>query len=104
MTWTFPMLTAQAVSFLVGTVFTVNAHTTCLPVDNTAKGICAHLMMYATATKDPYKAVRDSVKIPPITTAEVPTQLVPVTTDAPRPESIPACNYLSTKITRLLES
>lgn len=72
--------TTSAVALLVGIVLSVDAQSTCLPVDNTSKGIRAHLIMYSTATADPYKTVRDSVKIPALATAQVPTQLVQVTT------------------------
>lgn len=69
-----------AISLLAGIFVNVSAQSTCLPVDNTAKGIRAHLIMYSTAADDPYRAVRDSVKIPAFSTAQVPIQIVQVTT------------------------
>lgn len=72
-------LSGSTISLLAGILGSVSAQSTCLPVDNTAKGFRAHLIMYSTATADPYKAVRDSVKIPTLTTAQVPTQLVQIT-------------------------
>lgn len=62
----------------IGTL-SAEAQSTCAAADSTARNLRGELIQYTTATTNPYKAVRDSVRLPALTTAQVATQIVQTT-------------------------